>query len=207
LDTCPEAETVAITFDDGHASNAWAAARLAECGGSADFFINPSTIGKPGFLTWSDLREMARLGMSIQSHGMTHVYLDDQSPETVTWQLRMSKAEIEARVGADVVLFAPPGGRQPKGLLHAAREAGYRQVCGSRPDLWWPGRPQSAVPRLAVLAGTSDLQWLRWIEQARTEFAWQRGRYGLLRMAKSTLGNQRYDQLRELLLGAHGSAS
>ena len=64
-----------MTFDDGLASNAWAAGQLAERGDTADFFVNPSTVGTAGFLDWPTLRRMADAGMSIQSHGMHHRYL------------------------------------------------------------------------------------------------------------------------------------
>ena len=63
------ASTVAMTFDDGHASNAKAAEVLAACSFSADFFVNPSTVGQPNYLSWSELRNMVSAGMSISPIG------------------------------------------------------------------------------------------------------------------------------------------
>ena len=68
---------VAMTFDDGHVSNGAAAQELAARGFSADFFVNPSTVGTPGYLSWEELKAMAAVGMSIQSHGWFHRYLDE----------------------------------------------------------------------------------------------------------------------------------
>ena len=192
-----------LTFDDGHASNAFAAELLAGQGGSADFFVNPSTVGQPDFLSWPALREMAAMGMSIQSHGMHHRYLDQLSPQEVERELVDSKAEIEARIGSPVTLFAPPGGRQSQGLAEVARRAGYQRICSSRAAYWQPGQPGPdgiEIPRLAVLSATADAQFGRWIALDPDELAWQQRRYRALRLAKGLLGNRSYDAVRGVLL-------
>ena len=78
---------VCLTFDDGHLTNAAAAEAIAREEGRAEFFVNPSMVGKPGFLDWPALREMAAMGMAIQSHGMNHRYLDQLSPAEVRAEL------------------------------------------------------------------------------------------------------------------------
>lgn len=191
---------VAMTFDDGHVSNAWAAQALARSAASADFFVNPARVGRPGYLGWPDLREMAALGMSIQSHGMDHRYLDEMTAVEVDEDLRRSKAMIEDQVGHTVCLFAPPGGRRSAGLEGAARALGYRRICSSRPG-WWGGQAgQAEVPRMAVLASTSVAQWQRWALQQDVELWRQRSRYQLLGWAKGLLGKQRYERWRRLIL-------
>jgi peptidoglycan/xylan/chitin deacetylase (PgdA/CDA1 family) len=215
---------VGITFDDGHMSNHEAAARLRDLGGTADFFINPSTVGSAGFLSWEQLREMVSWGMSIQSHGMNHHFLDDLDVAGVQAELADSKAAIEQQLGRRVTLFAPPGGRVVPGLAALARQLGYERICSSRVALWddaaelaqaLTGAPGAAaparamrtggevlidIPRLAMLAGTGDAQLLRWLQQSRLEMAWQTGRHTLLRSAKKALGNQAYVLLRGRLL-------
>ncbi|MEY4750863.1 MAG: hypothetical protein RIQ60_3077 [Pseudomonadota bacterium] len=212
---------VGITFDDGHVSNHAAAARLRDVGGTADFFVNPSTVGSTGFLSWDQLREMASWGMSIQSHGMHHRFLDDLDAAGVQAELADSKAAIEQQLGRSVTLFAPPGGRVVPGLPTLARQLGYKRICSSRVALWNDAaelvprttgaearaddRPAAGagagdVPRLAMLAGTADAQLLRWLRQDRLEMAWQSGRHSLLRSAKRMLGNQSYVLLRGRLL-------
>jgi peptidoglycan/xylan/chitin deacetylase (PgdA/CDA1 family) len=197
---------VAMTFDDGHVSNAWVAQVLASAGASADFFVNPARVGRPGFLGWSDLREMASWGMSIQSHGMAHRYLDEMTAVEADDDLRRSKAIIEDHVGMAVSLFAPPGGRHGPGLAGAARALGYRRVCLSRPGRWGRLPGQVEVPRMAVLATTDLMQWQRWVLQQDAELWRQRGRYALLAGAKAVLGNQRYERWRQVALRATPSA-
>lgn len=195
---------VAFTFDDGHVSNADAAADLLAHGGAADFFVNPSTVGTRHHLSWAALRDMAEAGMSIQSHGQHHRYLDELSPREVEAELAESKREIEDRLGRPVTLFAPPGGRVAPGLGALAERLGYRAVCSSRVGLWQLGRGSWDVPRLAVLATTSTAQLRRWVEQSGWELAVRQLRYQVLAAAKRTLGNGGYERLRRVLLGGAG---
>lgn len=197
--------TVALTFDDGHASNRAAAEALAANGWSADFFVNPTTIGTPHHLAWDDLRAMAMLGMSIQSHGQRHRYLDELTAREVRDELVDSKREIEDRVGRAVTVFAPAGGRLGSGLADAAARAGYAAVCTSRADVWRTGDDVWAIPRFAVLRTTSDARFARWIEMDWREVTAQRARYLALASAKRLLGNQGYERLRLGLLRDAGS--
>ncbi len=194
------ATSVGVTFDDGHASNLAAARLLAQSGGSADFFVNPSTTGTPNALGWSELREMAALGMSIQSHGFHHRYLDELSEAEVRAELHDSKRAIEDQLGAPVTLFAPPGGRVAPNLAQIAGDVGYAAVCSSRVGLWRAGADLWDIPRLAVLCSTPEAQLDRWVRQHALEIFSRRARYSLLTGAKRLLGNQGYERLRQGLL-------
>lgn len=191
----------AFTFDDGHASNAWAAEALAAAGGSGDFFVNPSTVGNAHCLSWSALRDMADAGMSIQSHGQNHRYLDELGEAEVHAELADSKRAIEDAIGRPVTLFAPPGGRMGRGFLAAARRAGYEAVCSSRVGTWAPHPQGVEVPRFAVLQTTPSEQWRRWLVQDRVEMLRIGVRHHVLAAGKRALGNRRYERLRQSLLG------
>ena len=193
---------LAMTFDDGHVTNYEAAARLREIGGSADFFVNPSTIGTDHFLSWEQLREMDTWGMSIQSHAQHHHLLNDLTPAQVRSELGDSRRAIEDGLGRRCSLFAPPGGRVVPGLTRIAEELGYERVCSSRVDLWRERLLGVAcdaagdVPRLAVLQGTADARIDRWVRQTPWEIGLQRSRYQALGAAKRLLGNGVYQRLR-----------
>jgi len=192
---------VAFTFDDGHASNRAAAEWISMAGGSADFFVNPSTVGTAGFLDWQELRDMARAGHSIQSHGQHHRYLDELDDHGVRAELRDSKARIEDEVGMPVRLFAPPGGRLALSTAEIAFEEGYLGICGSRDGLWNPAGSTWHIPRLAVTAATGARRFERWIAQDTWEIARMRARHAVLAGAKNVLGNRRYENVRRALLG------
>ncbi|RPH46474.1 MAG: hypothetical protein EHM87_02150 [Burkholderiales bacterium] len=197
----PRGPAVAITFDDGHASNAAAAERLIARGAGADFFVNPALVGHRHRLSWAELRAMSAAGLSIQSHGHTHDYLDGMTEDGVADTLGRSKAAIEDALGAPVTLFAPPGGRMHPALDRLAEAAGYRALCTSRSGTWTPGRGDAAIPRLAVLA-SSDLERVRrWAQADPLLIARARLRGGALDAMKRLLGNGTYERLRTAALG------
>ena len=192
---------IAFTFDDGHESNAAAAADLLAISGSADLFINSSMVGKKNYLDWHALCDLAKAGISIQSHSDTHCYLDELSEDEIKNELATSKSKIEDHVGVAVTLFAPPGGRMKKCVTGIAQELGYQGICSSRVGLWNKGATPWNIPRLAVLSTTSDIQLSRWINQEKSEIFRLKLRHGLLTSAKFLIGNQGYERLREQLLG------
>lgn len=192
------AARVLVTFDDGHASNyTLAFPRLRRHGIAADFFVNPATVGTPGFARWNELREMADAGMSIQSHGYDHVYLTRLEPRRLRETLTAARVEIEQHVGRPVTLLAPPGGRMPPDLPAIARECGYRHVLSSQPGLLptHPGKGR-AIPRMAMTAATGEETFRRWIACDRLAIGRERLRYQGLAMAKRLLGDAGYERLR-----------
>jgi peptidoglycan/xylan/chitin deacetylase (PgdA/CDA1 family) len=134
---------VGLTFDDGRVSDYETAyPLLRELGWEADFFVNTATVGSKGFLSWSQIAEMHRGGMSIQSHGHDHVALVTLSPAELSRQLRESKARLEDRLGERVEYLAVPYGLVSRRVVRDALTAGYDAVCTS----WsWPVQPGSKV--------------------------------------------------------------
>lgn len=204
----PAAPGNLLTFDDGHVSNfELAFPALLDHGLSADFFINPANVGRPGFADWAMLREMAGHGMSIQSHGYDHVYLTTLEPQALRDNLQRSRDIVEARIGQPVTLLAPPGGRMPAGLDDVAFRCGYTHVLGS-----WPGRisardcRRGMLPRMAVTRATGDEALSRWLHGDRLALARQRLRHGVLGAAKKMLGDSRYERMRSRALAGEGQA-
>jgi peptidoglycan/xylan/chitin deacetylase (PgdA/CDA1 family) len=191
---------VAFTFDDGHASNAAASMDILDHGGCADLFVNPAMVGQANFLDWQALSDLAKAGISIQSHGQTHRYFDELSDADVDQELSTSKSTIEDRVGHPVTLFAPPGGRLNPRVAGIAQRLGYQGICSSRAGLWRIQDGDWHIPRLAVLASTSAGQFDRWIAQDSREFARMAVRDRTLTLAKRLLGNAGYERLRARLL-------
>jgi peptidoglycan/xylan/chitin deacetylase (PgdA/CDA1 family) len=70
--------TVAITFDDGCETDRLSAAPVLEqLGFGATFYVVAGWIGKPGFLSADQVRELHGAGFEIGCHSMTHPYLSD----------------------------------------------------------------------------------------------------------------------------------
>lgn len=193
---------VGMTFDDGHRTNLAAAHALAARGWSGTFFVNPGTIGTADYLNWSELRQMAKWGMSIQSHAQHHRYLDELSPSEQLAELQQSKDEIEQQIGIRVSVFAPPGGRTTHETAALAHQAGYAMMSTSRVSVWRPKQDSCwDVPRFAVLASTPLTRLQAWVQQSPVELSRQALRYHTLRWAKRMLGNHGYERLRGQFLG------
>lgn len=143
-----------LTFDDGRSSDHDVVfPELQARGWSADFFLNPATVGKPGYLDWPQVRQMAAAGMSFQSHGYDHVVLSTLPADALREQLRASKHAIEDATGRPVEFLAAPFGLLTRRVVETALAEGYQAVCTS----WnWPARPgRATVSRVAVYARTT----------------------------------------------------
>jgi peptidoglycan/xylan/chitin deacetylase (PgdA/CDA1 family) len=192
---------VILTFDDGHVSNHHLGLpALLEAGAGADFFVNPAQVGTAGYATWTELREMADAGMSIQSHGLDHGhYLTELTPPQLLEELRRARLEIEEHVGKPVTLLAPPGGRSPRGLEATAGEAGYTHVLDSKPAIIIRGDKRT-LGRFAITAGFELGSFESLLRGGRARLR-ARTRYAILDLAKRALGDRVYEILRQRLLG------
>lgn len=125
---------LAISFDDGvrsHYERAFPA--LAERGMTGTFYVITDLVGQPGYVTWSELREMRNAGMSIQSHTRTHPFLSELDPGDLLDELVGSKATLDDALGQETDELALPGGDAPRRRLRGLiEEAGYRVVATSR---------------------------------------------------------------------------
>jgi peptidoglycan/xylan/chitin deacetylase (PgdA/CDA1 family) len=185
---------VGLTFDDGDMSNytqAYPALAAAEL--RADFFVNTSTIGQPGFLTWTQIAEMQRGGLAFHSHSHDHVALVGLGQTALERQLRDSKRLLEDRLGAPIDFLAAPYGLVNARVIRSAREVGYRAVCTS----WsWPARPgASSVSRIAIYPDTPAQDFVRLLRGSPRIFLRRMPRALLLHVPKRVLLRLRPDWL------------
>jgi peptidoglycan/xylan/chitin deacetylase (PgdA/CDA1 family) len=174
---------VALTFDDGRACDYEIAyPMLAATGFPATFFVNTATIGSSGHLTWLQLEEMRRAGMSVQSHSHDHTDLARLSATQLDYQLRQSKTTIEDHLGAGVTLLALPYGSMGAHTLAAARRAGYCAICSSGGGL---ARCNSAViDRVCIYSDTTSAQLSAIVRKSPTFFCKKACRAALLGVPK-----------------------
>jgi peptidoglycan/xylan/chitin deacetylase (PgdA/CDA1 family) len=137
---CPAAlpaKPVVITFDDGYLDTySTAFPILQRYGLTATVFIVSGCIGATSdawgpptpapLLTWSQIDEMSRAGISFQSHTRTHPDLTRCRDAVALSELAGSRAEIEDHVGRAVNALAYPFGRFDARVLGLAERAGYR---------------------------------------------------------------------------------
>jgi peptidoglycan/xylan/chitin deacetylase (PgdA/CDA1 family) len=138
----PTGGTLSITFDDGYLDNyAVAAPILKDLGLTATFFVTTGFIQskavpfwdrglptQPGWMSWDQVRELARDGFDIGCHTVSHLDMGKSSPGQVRSELRESKSEIERQLGRPVSLFAYPFGAREninEASLSIVREEGF----------------------------------------------------------------------------------
>lgn len=137
-------KTVAITFDDGYRDfYRTAFPVLNQFGFTASVFLPTDYIGESTLqfkgrdcLTWSEVRELQRYGISFGSHTVTHPQLRSLEWDAIQKEIVNSKKAIEEKTGSAVDSFAYPYAfpqteiEFKKMLRESLRRAGYRNgVC------------------------------------------------------------------------------
>jgi peptidoglycan/xylan/chitin deacetylase (PgdA/CDA1 family) len=191
--------TVAITFDDGCETDLLSAAPLLkQLGFGATFYITTGFLGKRGYLTPAQVRELSALGFDIGCHSHSHPYLPDLADNQLAAEISEPKARLEEMTGHPVWHFSCPGGRWDARVARVAREAGYKSVATSRTVANPPHSDPFALGRVAIMRGTSLLNYRR---VCRGEGLWKlQLASSVLAGVKGALGNSGYDRMRALFL-------
>lgn len=121
------------TFDDGNNSDIEIVLPLLlESKASASFFIVPSFVGSHGFMSWDDIIKLAKSGMDIGSHSLSHIDFRKIDYNRTYLELNDSKKIIEDKIGKPVISFSFPYGFSSKNAHKIAKEIGYRYVFDSK---------------------------------------------------------------------------
>lgn len=123
---------IILSFDDGWSDQfAYAFPILKKYGYTATFFVFTNVIGRRGFLSWNELRQLLAAGMTIGDHTRSHPYLTEISNPAVLWnEIDGSKKILEKRLGVPVNEFAYPFGAYDTAIQTLVRKAGYASARG-----------------------------------------------------------------------------
>jgi peptidoglycan/xylan/chitin deacetylase (PgdA/CDA1 family) len=199
---------VVITFDDGFADFAPAAARLADLNICSTLYLTTGALrgrGRPArrmalpaadMLHWSQVRELADMDIEIGAHTLTHPQLDTMPIGQARAEIRDSKHALEDFLGREVPSFAYPHGFQSARLRREVAAAGFTSACGVMNALSSDSDRIFCLARLTVRRTTSADDIAAWLagqgarvapypEALRTK-AWRAYRRG--RGSRSTRG-------------------
>lgn len=125
-----------ITFDDGYTSiytNAWPV--LRKRGWPFSVFVNSQHHDERNrqYMSWEQLREMAKTGVTIGNHSVSHAHMIRMNPgEAETewlkrsqWEIEQAQSRIDAEVGRQEKVFAYPFGEHNRQLEKLLRKLGY----------------------------------------------------------------------------------
>ena len=196
----PAQPSVCITFDDGSETDLIAAAPiLREFGFNATFYLTTGFLGTPGYLNFSQVRDLDAQGFQIGCHSMTHRYLSDLPEPELKREVVDAKLQIEQIVGHPIEHFSCPGGRYDQRTLQMARRAGFRTVANSR---FYANSSSTSPYELGRVAMRRDLTIEEFGATCHGRELWKkRLQHQARRSVQRVLGNRAYDHLRAVLLG------
>ena len=193
----PAAGNVVLTFDDGAETDfAVAAPLLHEWGYSATFYVSSDRVGRSGYLTVEQLRELRDQGFEIGCHGATHRYLTELSDDDLAAETAGAKATLEGLLSGPVEHFSCPGGRWSARVAGAVHNAGFLTMATSVRGT--NAADASMLRREVVQRATTPADFGRMCRGESTSTG--RLRDWALDLAKRLLGNESYERVRNAIL-------
>lgn len=129
---------VVVTIDDGYKSvYTLAFPVLKEYGFPATLFLYTDFLANgSNQLSWSEIKEMAAMGMEIGSHTLSHANLLNQRTNEcypdyinrINKEIILSKTILEKNTGNPVLSFAYPYGVYSEEIRMLAKKAGYKAL-------------------------------------------------------------------------------
>jgi peptidoglycan/xylan/chitin deacetylase (PgdA/CDA1 family) len=120
-------------------------------------------------LTWADVRDMHRLGMTIGSHTMTHPNLPNAGAVDAQREITMSKSTLEGAIGEPVTMFSYPNGGADRYMTREiatlVRDAGFAAATTSRNAFAGPRSDLFALERVHVSENLEDLVFALEVER------------------------------------------
>lgn len=146
---------VAITFDDGNASD-WriAVPELQRRGMRATFFVLAGKLDQPGYLTSEQVCKIAADPLfKIGSHGMDHRPWPELNGEAFMRETLLSQQILAKLCGHEITAAGLPFGRYDRSTLARLKSQGYEKIYSS------DGSPRlidaNPLPRFSVRADTA----------------------------------------------------
>lgn len=198
-DTNRKARGVCLTFDDGCETDLLVAAPLLKASDfNATFYVTVAHLGRRGYLTTGQLRELSDQGFEIGCHSMNHVYLTDLPLARLREEIAGSKDRLEQLCGQEVAHFSCPGGRWDRRIAQVAEEAGYASVATSRIGVNTRAVDRYCLSRVAV---KRDIRITEFARLCRSKgLRLRQAQSAALASAKRMLGNSMYEKVRSLVL-------
>lgn len=157
----PMDKCVQLTFDDGYHS--WyldARDILAQYGFRATIFLSTAYVERsynmPDFvthdrpLTWTEVKELAASGWSVQAHGHRHPRWTHIPLSEVRKELHICRREIEQNLGIPVNRVAYPYGAYSREILNCLSEEGYEAAYSVHTGKAYPTSDKLRIPRIEI---------------------------------------------------------
>lgn len=167
--------TVAITIDDAFTSvyrEAWPRLRAAKL--PFTLFLATGQIARePGgeYMTWDQVREMVKAGVTIGHHSVSHAHLPEQSAARVAEEFDRATAELEKQLGQRLTLQAYPYGETSARVIAQARQRGFLASFGQHSGVLHARDDMHYLPRFALNEAYGSIERFRLIANALPLYA------------------------------------
>jgi peptidoglycan/xylan/chitin deacetylase (PgdA/CDA1 family) len=122
---------VVITFDDGNIDNYNNAFPiLKKYGFVATFYIVQIYMNGRDMISTDQVKDLIKNGWEIGSHSKTHESLPSVSEELLPEEIRMSKINLEEKLGVPINSFAYPYGEINENVVRLTSRYGYKSAVG-----------------------------------------------------------------------------
>lgn len=161
----PSKKSVLITFDDGYTDNYTKAFPiLKQYGMKATIFMIEQSIGRPNHLTDEQMDEMMAHGISIESHTIHHLELNQLSKQQQEEELKGSKTFFDQRFSQRTRMVSYPVGRYNEETLKLAKEARYQMAVTTEPGHAKKEQGMMSLHRVRISPGLSPESFGRLVE-------------------------------------------
>ena len=100
-------------------------------------------------MSWSELEQISKAGICVGSHTVTHPRMSRLTATEVENELRVSRADLEDRIGKTVDVFAYPYGDSTPSVRRAVARH-FRLACGTKLAFVSPDSDSIELPRIDV---------------------------------------------------------
>ncbi|HEV8376568.1 MAG TPA: polysaccharide deacetylase family protein [Candidatus Polarisedimenticolia bacterium] len=117
---------------------------------SARLGLGSGPNAEEGFLTWDQVREMQKDGISFGAHTVSHCLLPRETSERRGLEIRQSRADLQRETGRPCTLFCYPNGVCDEETRREVIAAGYEGAMATIPRDVLPDSDLHRLPRKTV---------------------------------------------------------
>ena len=156
--------TVGISIDDAYLSvynEAWPRLRKAKFPLTLFVATKPIDIKSPGHMSWEQIRELARAGVTIGNHTVSHPHMPLLSSGRIAAEIEDSNARFKAELGFVPDLIAYPYGEYSLAVDKVTQQAGFFAAFGQHSGVIHRNSDFMNLPRFAFNEAYGEISRLR----------------------------------------------
>ncbi len=166
----PQATIVSLTFDDGDADNFPVGAVLKQYGMRATFYIPSGLVGRTGYMTWEQLKNLQNDGNEIGGHTLDHVNIGELDATALRHEVCDDRQNLMDH-GFRPVSFAYPFGGYNEDAKRMLQDCGYsdgRTILGG-PEKMPPSDAYALLAFPYIVVDTEFGKLQRYVAATRKE--------------------------------------